>query len=170
MPDATVVTNGSKPRLRLERRLSAPPSEVWLALTDRDRLRSWFPCDIIVEGGEWLEGAALTFPFPPAVIDMTLRGVVREVLPPSILEFSWGDEILRFELYVDGDGTRLVLFDELPASYAARNAAGWEECLDRLVGQPSASTAWQSRFDSYVTEFEPLLGAQEGKPAGVKTE
>ena len=31
-------------------------------------------------------------------------------------------------------GTTFVLTEELGASHAARNAAGWDTCLDRLQG------------------------------------
>ena len=48
------------------------------------------------------------------------------------------------------------------------NAAGWDDCLDRLVGLVVASDAWKVHFDRYRREFEPVLGSQEGPPAGYK--
>ncbi len=168
MNDGTLLTEGTRPAVRLERHLPDPPSVVWQALTDRDQLRSWFPCDVIVEGGRWKVGAAITFPFPADVIDMTLTGEVLAVDEPRALAFTWGEEILRFELLPDGGGTRFVLIDELPAGIAARNAAGWEVCLDRLAGLEPAADAWQPRFDAYSAAFEATLGPQEGPPAGHK--
>ena len=153
MSDATLLTGRTQPAVRLERHLADPPAVVWRALTDRDQLRAWFPCDVIVEGGRWQVGAALTFPFPADVIDMTLTGEVLEVDEPHVLEYTWGAETLRFELAADGDGTRLTLIDELPASAAARNAAGWDSCLDRLQGREPAGDAWRSRFDVYSASF-----------------
>ncbi len=79
---------------------------------------------------------------------MTLTGEVLVVDESHLLAFSWGDEILRFELSPEDGGTRLVLLDELPAGAAARNAAGWDECLDRLAGLDSGSNAWQPRFEA----------------------
>ena len=114
-------------------------------------------------------GAAITFPFPSEVIDMTLTGTVLAADEPKLLAYTWGaDEILRFELYPDGDGTRLVLTDELRASWAARNAAGWEECLDRLAGLSPEPGAWQRHFDAYAAAFAPRIGPQEGPPADFK--
>jgi uncharacterized protein YndB with AHSA1/START domain len=107
-------------------------------------------------------GAAISFPFPPEVIDVTLTGEVLEVDAPSVLAFSWGEETLRFELAPEDGGTHLVLIDELPASAAARNAAGWDTCLDRLAGLEPGE--WQPRFDAYAAAFEPALGPQEGPP------
>ena len=89
-------------------------------------------------------------------------------MTPRRLAFTWGEETLRFELSPDGDGTRLVLIDELPAAHAARNAAGWETCLDRLAGLAPAEDAWKPRFERYAAEFAPVLGPQEGPPAEVR--
>ncbi|HEY2766710.1 MAG TPA: SRPBCC domain-containing protein [Solirubrobacteraceae bacterium] len=168
MTDATLLTDRARPAVRLERLLPDPPATVWRALTDRERLRSWFPSDVIVEGGRWVAGAAITFPFPPEIIDMTLIGRVLEVDEPNVLVFTWGDDALRFELTPHEGGTRLVLIDELPASGAARNAAGWDTCLDRLAGLEPSAEAWPPRFAVYVALFEPALGTQEGPPAGYK--
>ena len=163
MTTGSLLTDGSRPAVRLERDLVDPPQVVWKALTDRDELRAWFPCDVVVDGERWVVGAAITFVFPPEA-DMTLTGEVLEVDEPRALVFTWGEERLRFELSPRDGGTHLVLIDELPSSAAARNAAGWEVCLDRLAGDDSGE-AWQPRFEAYVAAFEPVIGAQEGPPA-----
>lgn len=166
MNSATLVTGTARPAVRLERHLVDPPAVVWKAITDRDELRSWFPCDVVVSGGVWKVGATITFPFPADVMDMTLTGEVLVVDEPRVLAFTWGEETLRFELHAADGGTRLVLTDELPASSAARNAAGWEDCLDRLAGLDPAPDAWRHRFEMYAVAFSRTLGEQEGPPAG----
>lgn len=169
MTDAKLLTdNAERPTVQLERHLSDPPPVVWRALTEREQLRSWFPSDVVVSEGRWRPGAAITFTFPPEVTDMTLNGEVLEVDEPNLLVFTWGEETLRFELSPEGDGTRLVLIDELPPDAAARNAAGWETCLDLLAGLKPAKDAWKERFEAYSAAFEPVLGPQAGPPAGYK--
>ncbi len=168
MSDATLITDRTRPAVRLQRDLPDPPELVWAALTEREQLREWFPCDVIVDGGEWQVGAALSFPFPPDVIEMTLTGEVLAVDEPHALSFTWGDETLHFELSPRAGGTRLLLIDELAADVAARNAAGWEICLDRLAGLRPAGDEWQRRFDSYASAFAPELGPQAGPPSGYK--
>jgi uncharacterized protein YndB with AHSA1/START domain len=168
MTDATLLSDRARPAVRLERHLTDPPAVVWQALTEREQLRLWFPSEVIVTRGRWEVGAAITFPFPAEVIDLTLSGTVLEIDEPTVLAFTWGEETLRFELSPDGKGTRLVLIDELPASAAARSAAGWETCLDRLAGLDPATDAWQPRFERFAVLFEPALGPQEGPPAGYK--
>ena len=177
---ASLVMAGTEPAVRFERVLAMTPEEVWAALTDPDSLRGWFPCSISAQ--QWEVGGALTFSFPGQA-EFTMDGVVLECAAPRVLAYLWGGETLRFELEavsVDEDGTRLVLTDELSAPIAARNAAGWHLCLDRLAGMPSAARDkgsgeadrtrggddWRRLFALYSAAFEPSLGPQEGPPAG----
>ncbi len=168
MNDPILVTDGTRPAVRLERHLPDPPPVVWDAITEREQLRSWFPCDVMVAGGRWEVGAAITFSFPPEVIEMTLTGEVLVFDPPTLLAYRWGEEILRFELTPEDGGTRLLLFDELPPEGAARNAAGWEDCLDRLAGMTDEREPWQRRFERYSAAFAPVIGPQSGPPPGYK--
>jgi len=164
MTDATLLTDDARPAIRFERHLADPPEVVWGALTDQEQLRSWFPCDVILSGGRWEVGAAITFPFRSETLHLTFTGEVLEVDEPNALAFTWGEDRLRFELSREGTGTRLVLIDELPPDSAARNAAGWESCLDRLEGREPAPEAWQQRFEHYRQVFEPALGTQAPRP------
>jgi uncharacterized protein YndB with AHSA1/START domain len=92
MTEPVLNAEGDRPSIRLERRLSDPPAVVWQALTDPERLATWFPCQILVEGGTWRVGASLTFPVPPDVIEMTLTGEVLELDAPRLLVYTWGPE------------------------------------------------------------------------------
>jgi uncharacterized protein YndB with AHSA1/START domain len=165
--DATLVCLDDLPAVRLVRRVEVPIEDLWREITERERLATWFPCDVIVDGGTWSPGRAITFPFPRDVIDLTLDGVVREVSPPHLLAFQWGDDELRLELQSAEGGTELVLTNVVAASCAARTAAGWEDCLDRL-SRAESLTSWRQRFDAYTRVFTPLLGPQEGPPSGYK--
>jgi len=168
MTEATLITEGPRTGVRLQRRLADPPETVWEAITDPEQMRSWFPCHVALDGGAWVPGAAITFTFPSNIANMTIPGQVLEVDRPRRLAYTWGDETLRYELTADGGGTILVLIDELPPGIAARNAVGWETCLDRLEGRTGDRGEWQGRFEAYVAEFAPVLGEQEGRPAAYK--
>lgn len=160
MTRAALQTDGPRPAVRLQRHLSKPPAAVWRAITEPEEQRAWFPGVILTD--TWAVGASLTFQEE----QMTFTGTVLELDEPHLLVFTWGPDTLRFELSPSSSGgTNLVLIDELPAETAARNAAGWDVCLDRLVGQVGAAD-WKSLFDTYTAEFEPVLGPQEGPPPG----
>jgi uncharacterized protein YndB with AHSA1/START domain len=163
MTDATLLGDHGRPAIRLERYLSDPPNVVWQALTQPEQLRAWFPCEVTLSGGPWEVGAGIIFEFP-AQMSLTYTGRVLEINEPSSLAFTWGPSTLRFQLSAEGGGTRLVLTDELPPDAAARNAAGWERCLDRLVGIEPAADGWRPLFEQYAASFEPALGPQEAQP------
>ena len=92
--------------------------------------------------------------------------------PPSVLEFTWGADLLRIELAADGTGTLLTLidtFDDL--GKAARDAAGWHECLGRLAsdldGTPPGpwGQPWRQLHQAYASQLGPDA-ATIGPPAG----
>ena len=160
----TLHAGGARPSVRLERELPDPPQQVWRALTDPEELKSWFPTEIVVD--RWQVGARLSFVFPEHA-EYNMTGTVLELDEPRLLAYTWGEETLRFELTPTASGgTRLVLFDELAPGIAARNAAGWQVCLERLAGHVPADYAWKGLFAQYTSAFEPALGPQEGPPKG----
>ena len=152
--------DGERWQLRFERTLAHPPDKVWRALTEPEHLRAWFPSDI---EGERRAGAPLRFVFranegPP------IDGEMLVYEPPSVLEFRWGEELLRFELAADdGGGTQLTFvntIDEL--GKAARDGAGWHACLDVLEYELRGEAApwspqerWADVHDGYVDRFGP---------------
>jgi uncharacterized protein YndB with AHSA1/START domain len=165
MSDAMLDTGGARPAVRFVREPRQPPEVVWRALTDPAELRTWFPSDIVTD--EWRVGAKLSFPFRNNE-GPTLTGVVLEVDEPRLLVYTWADDTLRFELTPLPDGgTRLVLINEVDGDVAARNAAGWDVCLEYLLGNKPEPDAWKALFERYVATFEPELGSQQGPPAGV---
>lgn len=156
--------------LTVERRFGDPPAKVWRALTHRDLVKQWFPCDV---QGDWTVGAKLRFEFLEGEGELSEEdqtGTVLAVEAPRLLEFTWGSHVLRYELTADGDGCRFVLshtFDD--ASWGARNGAGWELCLENLdlllegaQFAKLAASVWKTKFDRLVAEFEPTYGAQVG--------
>jgi len=161
MDDAELVLGPTRPVIRFERLLPRPPSAVWRALTDREELNSWFPCDIVTDG--WRVGASLRFVFREGEWH-DLSGTVLECDEPATLSFTWGDETLRFVLSEVDGGTRLVFTDELDQKIAARNAAGWDVCLEHLCGRTIRDDLWRERFERYVATFVPVVGPQEGPP------
>lgn len=165
MSEATLLRVGSRPVLRFERHLPRSVEAVWEAVTDPDEMRAWFPTRIEID--EWRVGAPLTHYFDQPDIE-PLPGSVLEWDPPHRVSFTWGEDTIAFDLSRSPDGgTIFVLTEELSANHAARNAAGWEGCLDRLRFGAEREQ-WRPRFDRYVDRFEAVLGHQDGPPDGVQ--
>ena len=163
MTEATLLRSGARPVLRVERHLPKPIDTVWHSVTDPTEMQSWFPTRIAI--GAWKVGAKLTHYFDGHDID-PLPGVVTEWDPPRRVSFTWGADTIGFELTEASDGgTIFVLTEELEANSAARNAAGWDACLDRLA-YGTDGESWNLRFDRYVVALEPTLGHQDGPPEG----
>jgi len=161
MNSGTLITTGPRPVIRFERLLPASIEDVWRKVTDPIEMRSWFPTRIEID--EWRVSAKLTHHFDGYDIE-PLPGTVLEWQPPRRARLTWGDDTITFKLTPAPDGgTVFVLSEELSAAHAARNAAGWENCLDRLQFDREIES-WKSRFDEYATSFEPVLGHQDGPP------
>jgi uncharacterized protein YndB with AHSA1/START domain len=123
----------------IERTFSAPVARVWEALTDVDQMRSWY-----FDLKEFKPEVGFEFAF---VVEhegnrYDHRCRVTEVVPEKKLAYTWryegqqGDSLVTFELFADGDKTRLKLthegietFPTTPA-YARKNfEAGWTEII-----------------------------------------
>lgn len=132
------VVPGDPPALEFVRRFAHPVDKVWRAVTEREHLRSWMPCDIV---GERRPGGELQLPFWPEVLerhgfdDPGLTGRIRVWEPPTVFEWTWDTDVVRFELAPDGDHTVLTLTTWLSGKDAgtAKTAAGYHVCLDHLA-------------------------------------
>jgi uncharacterized protein YndB with AHSA1/START domain len=155
----TYETIENRPALRFERRLNHPAERVWRAITEPDELKAWFPSTV---SGEIKQGAGLTFTFEQNEAP-TMHGEVTEHDPPRRLAFYWGEDHLRFELEPTDEGCVLRFTALLDArDKAARDAAGWHTCLDRLEaaldGAPAGDDeAWRELYEAYE---------QRGLPTG----
>jgi uncharacterized protein YndB with AHSA1/START domain len=147
--------------LVFERRLRHSPDRVWRAVTDPDQLRHWFPSEMRLDltlGGRirfvFLEDQA-----PPG------DGVITDLDPPRLFAYTWDEDHLRWELFPDGTGTRLVLAHTFAdRAGAASFASGWETCVDALElllddRPPKPPEKYRERHEAYVDAFNLGHGA-----------
>jgi uncharacterized protein YndB with AHSA1/START domain len=163
LADASVVAAGEQWTLIFVRALPHPPEKVWAALTDPGRLSQWAPFETphdlsrtgattltMIDGPERTETAA----------------EVLRAEAPTLLEYTWEQDLLRWELAPDGDGTRLTLRH----SFAKRDEApmflaGWHLCvavLERLLdgdpvgvirGRDAAPYGWDELRAAYAAKL-----------------
>jgi uncharacterized protein YndB with AHSA1/START domain len=166
---------GDQWRLRFTRRLRHPAEKVWRAITEPEHLEVWFPQKVI---GEWTPGASLRFAFDGSEIP-DFDGEVLACDPPTLLEYRWGTDTLRFEILPEGAACTLTLLDTIDElGKAARDAAGWHSCLDvveyELDGSRppwTSSERWREVHTGYVARFGPaasVIGPPEAMTAGTE--
>src|SRR3954451_5380557 len=166
----TLAQHGDDWTLTFTRRLPHPPQKVWRAVTEPEHLAVWFPQEIV---GERRAGAPLKF------VDSGGDGFEGGMVvfdPPSVMEILWGTDRIRIELQPDGDGTVLTLVDTFTElGKAARDAAGWHECLERLGGELDGRNhaawghGWADLHAIYGERFGPdatTIGPPEGYEPG----
>lgn len=177
IPDGDTVVlhlDGDTSVLRFERRLAHSPAKVWKAVTDPAEMAHWFPAEITTE---LTPGAAMQFTFPAgAPVDSGGDGEILEFDPPKVYAFRWNNDVLRFELIAEGSGCLLVFSHALGGGGlgrlgAARSAAGWDFCLDRLLAQLAGGTVeprtdWLGPMERYVREFGLDEGEVRATPDG----
>ncbi len=175
--EGTLVTIGGQPALRFERRYPHPMERVWHAISEPGEMAQWFPSNV---EGDRRVGAELSFiddaqraaaheaGEPTRDDGPMFQGTVITYDPPKVFSFTWGAELLRFELVPDGAGTVLVFTHLLShQSVAARNAAGWHMCLialDHLLGSAPEDEGLSPTdlYDDYLDRVGPALGEPSG--------
>jgi uncharacterized protein YndB with AHSA1/START domain len=147
--------------LVLERHLRHPPAKVWAALTEPGQLERWAP---FTAERSLAEPGDLTLTMIDGETRVDLPATVTKADPPVLLEYRWGDDLLRWELARTADGTRLTLRHQVGSREdLARAAAGWHLCLDvaehlldgdpipPIRGHEAMQHGWQDLHDRYAT-------------------
>jgi uncharacterized protein YndB with AHSA1/START domain len=123
----------------VERTFDAPVARVWKALTDADQMRVWY-----FDLKEFKPQVGFEFEFVVEHEGNTYHHLceVTEAIPQNKIAYTWrykgepGDSLVTFELFPEGNKTRLKLthsgietFPKTPA-YARKNfEAGWTEII-----------------------------------------
>lgn len=129
--------NGDRWTLVFTRDLRHAPAKVWASLTGPDQLRAWAPFTADRDLGT-VGKATLTMVDGS---DKSLVGQVTIANPPSLLEYEWGDDVLRWSVEPTDDGSRLTLEHTVKERESVpQMAAGWHLCLvvaeSLLDGEP----------------------------------
>jgi len=161
---ARVEKNGDDWQLVVVRQLAHPPEKVWRALTDPAQLRQWAPFDADADLG--IAGSTVKLNTVGTPKPMVSETRIERAEAPRLLEYSWGDGHLRWQLEDFDGGTRLTLWHGIDRSHIAMGAAGWQLCLDsldqwlggtplgRMVGpQMMQFEGWQRLRADYARQF-----------------
>ena len=138
-------TNDVTEAIILERIFNAPITRVWKALTDVDRMREWY-----FDLKEFRPQVGFEFEFIVEHQGNSYHHLCRvtDVVPEKKIAYTWrykdepGDSLVTFELFPNGNKTRLKLthagietFPKMPA-YARKNfEAGWTAIIGSELKQ-----------------------------------
>lgn len=149
--------------LVLVRDLRHPPAAVWAALTEPAQLAAWAP---YTAGRDLGATGDVTLTMIDGDEKADLTATVTRADPPAVLEYSWGGDVLRWELARTDGGTRLTLRHRVGSREdLARAGAGWHLCLDVLGhlldgdpvppvrGQDALRHGWTELHDQYVAQL-----------------
>ncbi|MEV5026859.1 SRPBCC family protein [Paenibacillus sp. LPE1-1-1.1] len=150
------VENGYE--VRFERHLKHSVEKVWSWLTDNDKLAKWFS-ELSVD--DLREGGVIRFDMQNGTFEEL---EILELKLHEVLEYTWGEDRVRFELYPEPGGCRLVLTEKLTkvTDHTPRDIAGWDVCLDvievLLDGRTieSRKDIWQVKYEQYVQAFNKI--------------
>jgi len=129
----------------VERTFSAPPERIWKALTDVEEMRRWY-----FDLKEFKPEVGFEFEFT-----VEHEGVkychlckITEVIPQKKLAYTWrykgheGDSLVAFELFADGEKTRLKLthegletFPKTPSFARKRFMEGWTQIIGSSLNE-----------------------------------
>jgi hypothetical protein len=126
--------------------------------TDNDKLLLWFP-ELLVD--ELREGGLIKFDMQDGTFEEL---IILKLKMHSVLEFTWGEDIVRFDLTEDSEGCKLVLNEKLKeiTNHTPKDLAGWHVCLDvintLLDGRQIASREddWKKWYDKYTEEIKKI--------------
>jgi uncharacterized protein YndB with AHSA1/START domain len=159
---AEVRREGDKWTLIVVRELRHSPEKVWAALTDPASLREWAPFDSDRSLASVGPAKLSTVGTPTPQVSETQ---VTRADAPSLLEYNWGGNELRWTLEPLGDGTRLTLWHNIDRNFISMGAAGWHICLDvldrlvggdpigRIVGGDAMQFGWPRLNTEYAKHF-----------------
>jgi uncharacterized protein YndB with AHSA1/START domain len=129
----------------IERTYNAPVEKVWNALTNVDQMRQWY-----FDLKEFKREVGFEFEFTVEHEGTKYHHLCRitEVIPQKKISYTWryageeGDSLVTFELFADGDKTRLKLthegletFPKLPAYARTNFKNGWTEIIGSSLKQ-----------------------------------
>lgn len=155
---AAVYKEGSGYIVRFERDLQHPADEVWSWLTNNEKLSQWFS-ELRVE--ELKIGGFLKFDMGDGTFE---RMEILDLQENAVIEYTWGRDIVRFELIGRPNGCKLILIEKIKAltDHTPKDLAGWHVCLDvisallddKSIAREEEWKQWYEKYQQIVEQVQ----------------
>ncbi|MBS4189513.1 SRPBCC domain-containing protein [Bacillus sp. FJAT-49705] len=138
-----------------ERQLHHSVEKVWSMLTDNKMLSKWFS-ELSVE--ELREGGIIKFDMQDGTFEEL---EITELKMFSVIQITWGEDSVRFELYPESEGCRLILTEKIykMTNYTSKDLAGWHVCLEVIkalldgIAFHSRESEWKNGIKSIFRQL-----------------
>lgn len=154
---ATIEKQSNEFLVTFQRHLKHSKVDVWEMLTNNQRLALWFDELRVIE----LEkGGYLNFDMG----DGTFQRIdIIDFEEYEVLEFTWDDNFVRFELFEEPGGCNLVLIERVTeiTEHTAKDLAGWHVCLDviqsildnELINAQKEQKYWYEKYTKALNSY-----------------
>lgn len=142
---------------RFERKLKHSVEKVWSSLTENDKLKKWFS-ELHVD--ELREGGVIKFDMQDGTFEEL---TIVELKLHAVLEYTWGEDQVRFELYPEADGCKLILIEKINqmTNHTPKDLAGWHVCLQVIAALLDGQTVHsrEDEWEKWHKEYAQLIAA-----------
>lgn len=156
---ATIEKQSNEFLVTFQPHLKHSKMDVWEMLTNNERLALWFDELQVIKLGK---GGYLHFDMG----DGTFQRIdIIDFEEYEILEFTWDDNFVRFELLEESDGCNLVLIERITeiTEHTAKDIAGWHVCLNVIQSIldneriNSRKEQWEYWYEKYTKALNSYL-------------
>ncbi|MGF7016242.1 SRPBCC family protein [Ornithinibacillus bavariensis] len=140
------------------RHINSPLEDVWAMLTTNEKLALWFDELRVVD----LEkGGYFSFNLGNGTFE---KMTITDYIDHTVLEFTWGDDLVRFELKEVDMACQLLLKETINklTPHTPKDLAGWHVCLDVITSIlnhqeiEDRMKIWEFWFEKYSDALSKL--------------
>lgn len=148
---------------RFERNFKYSVEKAWAMLTENDELSKWF-ANLRID--DLREGGIIKFDMQDGSFE---EMEILELKTYSVLEYTWGEDKVRFELSPDPEGCRFVLTEKINVitNHTPKDLAGWHVCLEVIQALlddrtlVSRKDEWKKWYEKYVQAIATIFENQQ---------
>ncbi|MER2294515.1 MAG: SRPBCC family protein [Desemzia incerta] len=133
---------------------------VWRMLAENQYLQKWF-ADLKIETLE--EGGKILFDMKDGTFE---EMTITSLSVPNVLEYTWGNDLVRFDVTPSKAGTRLIFKETISevTDHTPKDITGWHICLDVIEAilsneeLPDRQLSYNEWYPVYEEKFTELTG------------
>lgn len=155
---ATLTKNGTKFTAEYVNEFQQPTEKVWDSITNNELFKKWMAHLEIVD---MRKDGKMLFHYNDGSGKFEEMKIT-DFEDQSVIEFEWGEDIVRFEVLPTNNGSKLIMkeFINQLTDHTPKDLAGWQVCLMHLSNVINDSTKeipdneWEKWFGQYKSLIE----------------